>query len=305
MKQELFKQIQKTLERGETARAVFRSEEGVWVREWRQRERLILLGGGHIAQPLSQVGAMLDFQVVVVDDRPSFANALRFPGAQVICGDFAETVRALDVGAEDFVCVITRGHRYDGVCVRTLFSGKMPGYLGMIGSKRRVSALREQLLEEGFSKEQLERLCAPIGLDIGAQTTAEIAVAIAAQLIVYRRGACSRKSEGVLPTAQIDEGLLRALAAGGGTQVMALVVETQGSTPVKAGAMMAVDALARIHGTVGGGCGEAQVMQLARQIAGKPGQQIIWVDMTGDAAEEDGMVCGGRMRVLLESVEEA
>jgi xanthine dehydrogenase accessory factor len=85
--------------------------------------------------------------------------------------------------------------------------------------------------------------------------------------------------------------------------VLALVLETKGSTPVKGGAIMAVNALGKTRGTVGGGCSEAEVIQVARRMVGKKEKQVVMVDMTNDVAGEEGMVCGGTMKVLVESME--
>ena len=276
-----------------------------WTRRWTPGERLILLGGGHIAQPLCRMGAMVDFAVTVVDDRPSFADKSRFPEAkETVCDGFEQAIDRLSITSRDYVCVITRGHRYDKECLRRILKGEMPRYLGMIGSRRRVAGVMELLEEEGVERSLLERICAPIGLSIGAQTVAEIAVSIVAQLVEYRRKKGDRLEEReCLSQTDINRELLDALATGGGTRVLALVVETKGSTPVKAGAMMAVNALGQIQGTIGGGCGEHEIIGAARKMAGTPGKKLLTVDMTNDAAAEEGMVCGGQMTVLLESLE--
>ena len=102
------------------------------------RERLIILGGGHIAQPLCEFAAKCDFAVTVVDDRMEFANEARFPLAkEVICDSFQDAIEKLRITAYDFVVVITRGHRFDADCLRALFRQREPAYLGMIGSRRR------------------------------------------------------------------------------------------------------------------------------------------------------------------------
>lgn len=304
MRQAVFEEIRSQAEQGKTALASFEAEGKVWQRKWTPRERLILLGAGHIALPLCQIGALLDFSVTVLDDRPSFANHLRFPQAEtVICDGFCRGLEQISPGPADYVCVITRGHRYDGECLRQILKGSMPAYLGMIGSRRRVAGMMEELEAEGFDRECLKKICAPIGLPIGGQTTAEIAVSIAAQLVEYR--AKNRRQPGesaCLPQTNVDEAVLKALSRGAGSQTMALIVETKGSTPAKAGSMMAVDALGRTWGTIGGGCGEAEVIREARLMAGKDQKKLMTVNMTNETAEEEGMVCGGVMTVLLESI---
>jgi xanthine dehydrogenase accessory factor len=160
--------------------------------------------------------------------------------------------------------------------------------------------LKNLLLEEGYDKEVLNQVNAPIGLPIHSETTAEIAVSIAAQMIQYRRAdsACS----GYLMEKMIDEPLLEALGTEDGW-VLAIVLETKGSTPVKSGAIMAVNEWGQIRGTIGGGCSEAKVINTARYMANKKERKVMMVDMTNDIAEEEGMVCGGTMKVLVESME--
>lgn len=110
-----------------------------------------------MALPLATIGKMLDFSVIIIDDRPSFADNERFSMAdQVICDEFIHALKGLSITAEDYVCIVTRGHRYDYDCLRTILDGEMPYYLGMLGSRRRVGAMKEKLLEEGYSRELLE-----------------------------------------------------------------------------------------------------------------------------------------------------
>lgn len=304
MKQEIFQNILNKVTAGEEATLPLEISGSSFTRLFTPKERLILLGGGHIAQPLCELGTMLDFQVIVVDDRPSFANQLRFPKAnQVICDGFESALEAIQIRKEDYVCVITRGHRHDGICLRKLLSGPMPSYLGMIGSKRRVQGLMEQLSFEGYDKEKLAFICAPIGLSIGGQTVTEIAVSIAAQLIEYRRKINKTHLPfNCLTHTDVNIPLLKTLSTGKDSQVLAIVLETKGSTPVKSGAMMSINNMGLITGTIGGGCGEAAVIQTASRMKVHDSPKIVQVDMTNDMAEEEGMVCGGTMRVLLEPI---
>lgn len=303
MKKEDILNIRKTLQNKRPAALSFEAEGQKYIRRWSTKERLILLGGGHIAQPLCKIGALLNFEVVVVDDRPSYANRTRFPEAEtVICDSFIKAIEDLKINDTDYVCVITRGHRYDADCLRKILEEKetFPYYLGMIGSKRRVKGLKELLLEEGYEKESLDKVNAPIGLSIHAETTEEIAVSIAAQLVEYRRNVHSRTK--YLTEQNINDNLLEALSSEE-DWVLALVVETKGSTPVKDGAIMAVNLLGQTWGTIGGGCSEGEVIQVARKMVNKKEKKIVLVDMTNDVAAEEGMVCGGTMKVLVESME--
>lgn len=290
--------------RGEPAVRTFEAGGNVYVRNFRPRERLILLGGGHIAQPLCRYAADLGFAVTVVDDRPSFANTRRFPeAAEVVCRDFPGALRQLAVGERDYVAVITRGHRYDADCLRTILSGPFPRYLGMIGSKRRVAGLFRLLEEEGFARELLEVVHAPIGLSIGALTVQEIGISIAAELVQCRRREMPRRSKAsILVTEDVDLPLLRFLAEDPAPKALLTVVETSGSTPVKSGAMMAVDRAFRTVGTIGGGCSENAVLLEACRLIGSGEDRCVTVDMSSDVAEEEGMVCGGQMKVWIEDL---
>ena len=149
---------------------------------------LIIFGGGHIAQPLANIGNLLDYRVTVVDDRPDFASPERFTGVyKSICCSFDEIEKYLKLGPASSVVIATRGHMNDMDCLRRVIRYQV-AYLGMIGSRRKVKAIREQLLEDGIEMEKIEKVHMPIGLDIGAQTPAEIAVCIAAEMVKERRG---------------------------------------------------------------------------------------------------------------------
>lgn len=156
-----------------------------------QKSKAIIAGGGHISLPLSQILSMAGFQVTVIDDRPEFANRARFPQAeQVFCEDFTRALSTIHIDRDTAVIIVTRGHRYDLDCLRAVINSSAC-YLGMIGSRRRIRSIIEQMIEEGMSENAVKRLYAPIGLDIGAQTPEEIAVSIAAEVIaVYRGGTC-------------------------------------------------------------------------------------------------------------------
>ena len=166
----------------------------LYLERWEPPAELVIVGAGHVAQPLAHVGSLLDFRVTVLDDRPEFATAERFPGADlVLVADFAEPLAGIEVGRRTSVVLVTRGHRHDYDCLRELARrGSEPRYLGMIGSRRRVRAAFEQLAAEGVSADWLARVHAPLGLDIGAETPAEIAVAVAAEIILAAHGGSAR-----------------------------------------------------------------------------------------------------------------
>ncbi len=166
----------------------------LYVERWEPQAELLIVGAGHVAQPLALVGNMLDFRVTVLDDRPAFATRARFPGAdRVLIADFADPLAGIEVGERASVVLVTRGHRHDYDCLKDLARcGAQPRYIGMIGSRRRVRAAFEQLAAEGVPAEWLARVHAPLGLDIGAETPAEIAVAVAAEIVLAARGGSAR-----------------------------------------------------------------------------------------------------------------
>ncbi|UCC27039.1 MAG: XdhC family protein [Gemmatimonadales bacterium] len=154
------------------------------------RPELVIVGAGHIAQPLAEVGTLLGFRVVVADDRPEFASSERFPtAARVVAVDFSDPFSTIPLGPYSHLVLVTRGHKYDYECLRRLLTSEVrPRYVGMIGSRRRVRATYRQLLDEGIPRERLAEVRAPVGLDLGAETPGEIAVAVAAEMVLEWRG---------------------------------------------------------------------------------------------------------------------
>lgn len=145
-----------------------------------------IFGGGHVAQALVPALAAVDFRCHVIEDREEFCRPGLFPGVEkthlLQPRDFE---RALSIGPEDYACIMTRGHKDDMVC--EAFALRTPAhYIGVIGSRKKTAAVNAQLREQGFTDDDLGRITTPIGLSIGAQTPAEIAVSIAAQLIQIR-----------------------------------------------------------------------------------------------------------------------
>ena len=289
---------------GSPASLEFEAEGYSYTRLFRPPDRLILLGAGHISQALCRLTSDLGFSVTIVDERAEFANRDRFPQAHaILCLDFLSAIQDLHIHSGDYVAILTRGHRYDTDCLRAVLSGQMPPYLGMIGSKKRVAEQLRMLEAEGFPRPVLERVHTPIGLEIGALTVPEIAVSIAAQLIQCRRQGIQRKSgSSVLTTEDIDLPLLNFLA-GKTPKALLIVYESGGSTPAKSGAMMAVDQAGGWAGTIGGGMAEHEAMEAAQHLIGTGRSQCLTIDMSNDAAAEEGMACGGCMKIWMADVE--
>lgn len=154
-------------------------------------QTLYIFGAGHVAYNVYRAARMTGFEVVVVDDRESYANRERFPEAKdVYADDFERALSQLAPNHSSYIVIVTRGHRDDMRVLR--WAVESPAcYIGMIGSQRKVIAIYRQLESEGVAPEKLARVYAPVGLDIGAITPEEISVAIMAEIIAIRRGAGS------------------------------------------------------------------------------------------------------------------
>ena len=149
--------------------------------------KVYIFGGGHVAQELVPVLAHVGFRCVVMDDRAEFTRPELFPGAQhVIQGDLRKISDYLTIGCEDYVCVMTRGHAFDTLVQAQVLKCR-PCYCGVIGSRAKAAGVRKVLKEEyGLTDAELDLVTTPIGLDIKGETPAEIAISIAAQMILHR-----------------------------------------------------------------------------------------------------------------------
>lgn len=157
---------------------------------WDQMERekrMLVLGAGHVSRPLVQFLCDIGFCCTVLDDRMEFADPVSFPPkTTVLCGEFGLELDKLELKDYLGAIVVTRGHAFDLVCLRRLLPAQLP-YTGLIGSSRRVKLVKQILRQDGVQTEALERMYAPIGLDIGSETPAEIALSIAAEVLSVLR----------------------------------------------------------------------------------------------------------------------
>jgi xanthine dehydrogenase accessory factor len=153
---------------------------------------LYLLGGGHVSLYVSKIASVAGFDVVVIDDRAAFASRERFPDAmETHAGPWEEVFPKLKVSEFSYLVLVTRGHKGDLTCLRWALTTPAR-YIGMIGSKRKFIEISKVLESEGVPAKKLEKVYSPVGLDIGALTPEEIAVAIVAELIAVRRNAAAR-----------------------------------------------------------------------------------------------------------------
>lgn len=167
----------------------------VYIEPLESSPHLYLIGGGHVAYHLGQLAANVGFRLHVLDDREKFANADRFPDAVEVAVDTIPTwLERATIPSQAYAVILTRGHRYDLDALRALAKRDLR-YLGLIGSRAKVARLYEALRDEGVSVDNVERVHAPVGLDIGAVSPQEIAVSILAELIAVKYGKLSRDTE--------------------------------------------------------------------------------------------------------------
>jgi xanthine dehydrogenase accessory factor len=156
--------------------------------------RLVIAGAGHVGAALARLAALVGYRVTLIDDRAEFLGRELFSSSVeqgidlVVAEDWSDAVReAIRIGRNVSVAIVTRGHKQDEDCLRAAIATN-PFYIGMIGSKRRTNIVLEKLREEGAYEEQLKKVRAPIGLDIGAVSPEEVALAILAEIVAERRG---------------------------------------------------------------------------------------------------------------------
>ncbi len=257
--------------------------------------RLIILGGGHVGAAICRVASNLDFELIVIDDRPSFAHRSAHPQADLlICDHFEQAFEKLKPMASDYIVIVTRGHRHDRLCLERALS-RNAAYVGMIGSRSRVRSQLRDLAVAGYSETELARVYTPIGIDIGAVTEAEIAISILAEVIQVRRKNSREEA--------VQQEVLKTLVSGEKEKVPSALITmtaTAGSTPRKAGSQMVVFPDGLMVGTIGGGCAEADARREALNCLDKGFAQNMKLKLTADAAAEEGMACGGIMDLFVE-----
>ncbi|RPI84012.1 MAG: XdhC/CoxI family protein [Planctomycetaceae bacterium] len=176
-------------------------ESGISFLPFLRRCRLVIVGGGHVGQKVSQLASEVDFDVWVVDDREEYCNSGRFPEAKrLIVGPVDQALSGLEIDHNTYCLIVTRGHNHDEEALYHL-AETTAAYVGMIGSRRKIRLIFEDLLAEGISRESLRKVHAPLGFEIGSQTVPEIAISIVAELVAHR-------NLGAIPPAYARESLL-------------------------------------------------------------------------------------------------
>lgn len=250
-------------------------------REWfSPQKELMICGGGHVAYELAKIAKHLDFYIKVMDDRKEFANKERFDFVdEVICDSFDHLDQYL--GNHGYYVVVSRGHKDDYECVRTILHHSYE-YLGMIGSKLKVKKTCEKLMQDGFSSEKIKTLHAPIGLDIHAQTPAEIAISILAEIIQIKN-------------QQYASTLSKKLYQYQGQGTLCIIIDKKGSSPRGIGSMMLVSEKDTID-SIGGGPIENALIQEALCVEHVSIKQY---HLNQKDSEKLGMICGGSNQILM------
>lgn len=273
----------------------------VFVEKFGGAPRLVICGGGHVAESVVRLAVMLDLPVTGLEERPDYADALRRAGAEkVLCGPYAENLTQVEGSAETYFVVATRAHSFDVECLTEIYKKRF-AYVGMLGSRSRSALVRRQLIEAGTAPEKTEELHAPIGLAIKAQTAQEIALSILAEIVEVKNGC--QQTEGFPPDML---NALDACTGQGKAPVLVTIVSRHGSTPREVGAKMLVLPDSRSVGSVGGGIMEYRVQQLASKMQAGEAAPCQLAEYSASAKEDDAALaaCGGSMNVFLQLLKE-
>lgn len=269
---------------------ILRAEGGeILVEIFQKNPRMIILGGGHVSCPTAHLGKMLGFQVTVMDDREEFLTQDRFPDAdERILGTFEELSDKIPPYGNAYYIVVTRGHAGDSLCARQILRRPYV-YFGMIGSRTKVRLTREKLLEEGFTKEQLDTIHAPIGLPIGGQLPEEIAISIAAEIVQVKNRRYAAFSDDKIGKEVLS----------GKHGIMMTIIKKTGSSPRGIGSKMFLGENGSLYGSIGGGSVEYEAMKHAVKVTSS---EIQAYNLSINDDRNLGMICGGNVEVFFERI---
>lgn len=262
-----------------------------------KEDRIVICGAGYVGYALTRLSVFAGIRTIVLEDREYFAERAKEAGAhKVVCCPYDEGIRSLQDEMATAYVVMTRGHAYDQKCLLAL-SKKQSYYVGMMGSRTRASMMRQELQRTGVGKEWTERVHAPIGLNIGAQTPEEIAVSVLAEILMERSkaGLSMRTGYDVFREAIIN-------MKDGERYVLSTILERRGSAPRKEGTHFIVTESGKYFGTIGGGKLEADIVRASMKMLDLGERlRIQESDLNNRDAASEGLVCGGHVKVLMES----
>lgn len=268
---------------------------GVLIERITTPPHLVICGAGHVSVYTARIAKMVGFRVTVIDERTDFANRDRFTDADTILNlPFAEALETIN-DPNTYYVIVTRGHKDDNLCLRTILN-KPYTYCGMIGSKSKIKVVFEDLIAKGFDEQQLKTIHSPIGLPIGANTPAEIAVCIAGEMIQVKNS----KNRG----SEWDKALCGAILHAKEPYAMVTLIEKHGSAPRSTGARMIVKRDGTIISSIGGGFGEYEAAERAKEMLLHGTKTCRYsCSMNNRDAADQGMVCGGTIDILIQIVE--
>ena len=267
-------------------------------------KKMVICGAGHVSMAIIRLGLMIGFSVTVIEDREVFAENARRQGAtQVICDTFENGLAQIESDTDTYFIIVTRAHRWDRDCLRVI-ARKPHAYIGMMGSRRRVGMVLDILRDEGIPAGILDSVCTPIGLSIGAETPEEIAISVMAQIIEIKN---REKRFFAYPREMMDAILSQHHSeAKELRKIMTTIIKRRGSAPREVGTKMLILENGTCIGTVGGGSAEGIIFEAGMQMfRDEPRPKILEVNLLGDTAEDEAMICGGVIEVLMEPLFDA
>ena len=258
---------------------------------------LVVCGAGHVGLACIRAGKLIEMKVTCYEDRSEFAEMARQAGADVVIeGPVAENLKSLKGGKDVYIVTMMRAHALDQMNLEVLLPLES-AYIGMLGSDKKVNAIKGNLDAKGFDLSLFGKLNTPIGLDINAQTPEEIAIAIIGQIIQ------AKNAEVQHGKAMTDE-LLEAVIGSKSPSILATLVRKKDASPRDPGTKMVINPDGSKVGTIGGGLAEAETIKLAVELMADPefGTCIRTVGEGKIKEELSGMVCSGVIDVLFERI---
>ena len=253
---------------------------------------LVIFGAGHVSKAIAEMAQIVEMKVTVIDEREEVLNRDRFNhGEELILEPYSSFLKKESPFFRPYYIIVTHGHAYDRECLEWCLKSNY-AYLGMIGSKGKVSTTFSLLKENGFTDEDLKNVHAPIGLSIGAVTPEEIAVSIISEIISVFR---TTKN-----TITLDPSYLNKAMKDQG--ISGRIVEKRGSAPRAVGSEIFISSFGEVYGTVGGGRVEKETIEEARRMLSK-GEDSKLIHYNLSSKGDLNMICGGDVSILFSKVE--
>ncbi len=258
---------------------------------------LVVCGAGHVGLACIKAGKLVEMKVNCYEDRPEFAELARTAGADVVIeGNVAENLKSLKSDPDMYIVTMMRAHALDQMNLEVLLPLES-AYIGMLGSPKKVNAIKTNLDAKGFDLSLFDKLNTPIGLDINAQTPEEIAIAIIGQIIQNKNAEHSGNK--AFSDEQVD-----AIADGKEAMMLVTLIRKENASPRDPGTKMIVKSDGSKIGTIGGGLAEAQAIRFAVEKLSEDSFVSQMVRVGESDAQNSGMVCGGVIDVLVERIGE-